>query len=630
MDALSFLRQTACSCIVYCCQKLDAEGIHFLTQIRFIQPQAPIVLLTSDLTSEVIFEGINRAHVFRFIKAPVIQEELEGSLLEAIDRHLLFKKRSVLLKESSLHNRELEALTTSLEEMVEQRTKHVEESNSEQSNKLAKERQLIRFIAELSSLDSVEDVFQALRRDLKKFHHLANPILAYRVAAGRVRYWSFQGSQLRLSESGDIFEFPKEASSFEPIVMQALANHLGRPIAKAHLQPLDLRLSRWQWRGAEAFLCFENSFQDRELQEFSDFLAERAEVLGMVLDRIFLEENLETFSWRWEKTFDGMRDPIAIIDMDFNIIRANKKFGERVQNRKCYELFAQRSEPCEHCPAQKALREGVAQVQSIEALGHVFEVHSYPVKVSEGAATTVMHQYIDVTQSRELYLRMLQSEKMGAIGLLAGNIAHELNNPLTGIRSLTQVLLQETENEKQLHSDLVEIEKAALRSQKIIKNLLDFSQGNLGINEICSVDELVEKTMPMLKTSLRMHRLHLLLDAKDVMVKVEPHLIQQVIFNLVNNACQAMKEVGDLTIRTGLFVDRAFIEVEDNGPGIPSALQNKIFEPFFTTKNEGQGTGLGLSLARSVIEGFAGSLKLKNVEPQGACFRIELPVVVKG
>src|SRR5690606_13287282 len=92
--------------------------------------------------------------------------------------------------------------------------------------------------------------------------------------------------------------------------------------------------------------------------------------------------------------------------------------------------------------------------------------------------TTVVNQYVDVTQSRELYLRMLQTEKLEAIGLLAGNIAHELNNPLTGIRSLAQVLQVQPETTSELKADLHEIEKAAARSQKIIKDLLDFSVGS--------------------------------------------------------------------------------------------------------------------------------------------------------
>jgi len=169
--------------------------------------------------------------------------------------------------------------------------------------------------------------------------------------------------------------------------------------------------------------------------------------------------------------------------------------------------------------------------------------HSNPISLKDAERrTSVVHQYDDVTQKRERYLRMLQSEKMEAMGLLAGNIAHELNNPLTGLRSLAQVLIQEYQDQSQIKQDLLEVEKATARSQKIIKNLLEFSHGGSQELRLTSVKELVERTLPMLKTALRMHRMKLELSSGNDQILVEPHLFQQVIFNLVNNACQAMKE----------------------------------------------------------------------------------------
>jgi signal transduction histidine kinase len=220
---------------------------------------------------------------------------------------------------------------------------------------------------------------------------------------------------------------------------------------------------------------------------------------------------------------------------------------------------------------------------------------------------------------------MLQNEKMGAIGMLAGNIAHELNNPLTGLRSLTQVLLQETPAQGNLHADLIEIEKATARSQRIIKNLLDFSKGEDQPAEFVSVDEIVERTLPMLKSALRNHRLEVDLQTLNASVFVEPHLLQQVVFNLINNACQAMKDAGRLSVNTSVKSGNVLIEIEDTGPGIPPEVLRRIFEPFFTTKKEGHGTGLGLSMSKSIIEKFGGTIQFRNVEPHGSCFTIVLP-----
>ncbi|MBO9666943.1 MAG: PAS domain-containing sensor histidine kinase, partial [Bdellovibrio sp.] len=447
----------------------------------------------------------------------------------------------------------------------------------------------------------------------RKFHKIGDPILAFRTEEIKTHFLSFQLGTLTQSESTVNFEFPKNAQVPSADLIRHFANHFGRPFAKTYVVPLELRLTSHFLGGkGEAILCIENSLNDKEMGPFVDFMNDRMRPLSMALDRVLLENQLSVFSYRWEKTFDGMRDPIAILDVDHNVVRANRKFSERLLQQKSSE--------------SSALESGQPHTGQIQIDGRVYQVHSYPVVGAQGGrATNVVNQYVDITQSRELYLRMLQNEKMGAIGMLAGNIAHELNNPLTGLRSLTQVLLQEAAKNTHLHSDLVEIEKAAARSQRIIKNLLDFSKGEDQPAEDITVDEIVERTLPMLKSALRTHRLEVTLQSMEKTVHVEPHLIQQVVFNLVNNACQAMKDPGRLKLNSFIQDGKVHLEIEDTGPGIPVEIQRRIFEPFFTTKKEGHGTGLGLSMSKSVIEKFGGSIQVKNVEPQGACFVITLP-----
>jgi len=131
--------------------------------------------------------------------------------------------------------------------------------------------------------------------------------------------------------------------------------------------------------------------------------------------------------------------------------------------------------------------------------------------------------------------------------------------------------------------------------------------------------------LPMLKSVLRTHRLDLDLQTADKTVLVEPHLMQQVVFNLINNACQAMKDPGRVKISSHARESKIIFTVEDTGPGIPIEIQKRIFEPFFTTKKEGHGTGLGLSMSKSIIEKFQGQIECHNVEGSGACFVITLP-----
>ncbi|MFN7263058.1 MAG: sensor histidine kinase, partial [Pseudobdellovibrionaceae bacterium] len=126
-------------------------------------------------------------------------------------------------------------------------------------------------------------------------------------------------------------------------------------------------------------------------------------------------------------------------------------------------------------------------------------------------------------------------------------------------------------------------------------------------------------------TALRMHRLKLDLFQGDDVIEVEPHLFQQVIFNLVNNACQAMKETGTVFLSTFLEGNQSLIfQVQDEGPGVPESMKDQIFEPFFTTKQEGLGTGLGLSISKKIIESLGGKIEVFSGVTRGAVFKVTL------
>ncbi len=281
----------------------------------------------------------------------------------------------------------------------------------------------------------------------------------------------------------------------------------------------------------------------------------------------------------------------------------------------------------------EALTTGEPKQGQIKRNGKVYDVLSYPILLHDDqTSTNVINHYVDVTAARQLHGQVVQNEKMAAIGLLAGNIAHELNNPLTGIRSLAQILISEINDGNPLKDDLKEVESAAARSQKIIENLLDFSKGG-GLEEReqkIAFNEVVERTLPMLKTAMRDHRSEITLTKETTLVKAEPNLLQQVVFNLVNNACQAMIDAGTISIETEVVrtgpIAQVCLKVRDTGSGIPNEIKEAIFEPFFTTKEEGRGTGLGLSMSQSIIQNFGGEIKVESEVGKGSTFTVFLPL----
>ncbi len=593
---------------------------------RFEQGSAKTtrILVTDTLTPEIFRQAVNHAHVHECVDIEDFKKRWKQILTKAVGHYHRSSSKTQLLKESTRQFRELEALNSNLEKIVYERTQHIENSKEEEEEKLNKVRSLIRLIKELAQSTSFEDLLLILRREFRKFHKIGEPILVYQKSAGRVDFVSFQSGQVLFTHKKGDFPFADEISLSGTELLRSLANHFGRPFIKGLYIPLEMKESAFQ--GAQAGVCLEVSLSETELEQFLDFVRERVQSIAITVDRLMLENELVQFSYRWEKTFDGFRDPIAIVDLDFEVLRSNKKFSDKIIRKKCYESFAKRNTICEGCPIPAAIRTGQSQRGQIQVGDRVFEVNSYPIRIENGTQiTNVVNQYVDITHSRELYLRLLQSEKMGAIGLLAGNIAHELNNPLTGLRSLSQVLLAETQSES-LKSDLIEIEKATARSQQIIRNLLDFSWGGPQIKRRTTLDEIVTKTIPMLKAVMRIHRQEFELEASHAFIQVEPHLLQQVVFNLVNNACQAMKEPGTLTVTTSVREDQVVLTIGDTGPGIPENLQEKIFEPFYTTKKEGLGTGLGLSLTRKIVESYGGRIHVQSHPGEGARFEVTLPV----
>lgn len=616
-----------------------ASGIDILEFAKEKSPSTSRILLTGRVETSVIEEAVNRGHVFRFIAKPWENEQLLVDIGKAIEHHHLKTTEAGLLKEVSLQNRQLERLTSGLEQLVTERTVTAESSKIEVERQLSHVRDLVRFIKDLSNLTAVDELVGLIRKELKSFHEVRAPALGFVVAERRPMILYFQGKQIVEREARTLWPNRSRIRFNESEDRHYLANEFSRPFAKILAVPLKRRsVAANSDSEPPATLFFEHALSDESVDRFLSFISERLQPLSIALDRVLLEYHLKYTSLQWESTFDGIKDPIAIVDIDFSVVRANRHFngptqtGTKVYESRCHRLFAGSESMCRGCPMPEALRLGLPSKGIIKRGSRIFEVLSYPIKLhGDSISTNVINHYVDVTSARELHGRMVQSEKMAAIGLLAGNIAHELNNPLTGIRSLAQVLMKEVPP-GQLNDDVSEVEKAAGRSQRIIENLLAFSKGGgEQKQEVISVNEVVRRTLPMLKTAMREHRSEIHLEEREARVRVEPHLMQQVVFNLVNNACQAMKDPGTITIETDIADDAgkrwSVLRVKDTGEGIPAEIMESIFEPFFTTKEKGQGTGLGLSMCQSVIENFGGNIAVSSEPGGGTEFTVRLPIV---
>ena len=235
----------------------------------------------------------------------------------------------------------------------------------------------------------------------------------------------------------------------------------------------------------------------------------------------------------------------------------------------------------------------------------------------------------------EMHSRLVQAEKLAALGELVAGVAHELNNPLTSITLHAELLAKQNIN-GDAHNHLEKITEQARRAAQTVHRLLDFSRQRPLANEPTQTNDLLQKTVDLLSHELHAHNITIKmhLDEHLPIVIVDPQQIQQVFVNLILNAMQAIgKEQGkgSLTLRSEQRADGRQqvirIVIEDDGPGIPPQIQARIFDPFFTTKPQGQGTGLGLSVCHGIITRHNGRIWVESETGQGAAFFIELPVL---
>jgi two-component system NtrC family sensor kinase len=236
----------------------------------------------------------------------------------------------------------------------------------------------------------------------------------------------------------------------------------------------------------------------------------------------------------------------------------------------------------------------------------------------------------DVTSRIHLQEQLQHSEKMASIGLLAAGVAHEVNTPLAGISSYTQMLRQQVANDDPRAPLLEKIEKQTFRAAKIITNLLNFARAGSGDVETLDVNQVLKDVLSLVEHQLEHARIKVRRELGEDLPRVRgnENRLQQVFFNLVLNARDAMPKGGWLTIATHLRGGEVVIEVRDTGEGIRREDLKRIYDPFFTTKGSGQGTGLGLSVSYGIVREHGGTIRVDSAPDKGTTFEVALPTPI--
>jgi PAS domain S-box-containing protein len=234
----------------------------------------------------------------------------------------------------------------------------------------------------------------------------------------------------------------------------------------------------------------------------------------------------------------------------------------------------------------------------------------------------------DITTEKKLEHQIIQSERLAAMGAMIGGVAHELNNPLTSILGVSE-LLQDSQTTDAARRQIAILQQQARRAAEIVHNLTYFSSPPAPGKTPVNLAEVVERTLNLHAYSLRKNSITVdfLRESGLPHVQADPHQLMQVFLNLILNAEQAIREAhdhGTLRIRLGNTGESVWASFHDDGPGIPAENLASIFDPFYTTKRPGRGTGLGLSICKAVMKEHNGTIEAANAPGGGAVFTVTL------
>ena len=271
----------------------------------------------------------------------------------------------------------------------------------------------------------------------------------------------------------------------------------------------------------------------------------------------------------------------------------------------------------------------------------VYSTWNYcPVSDERGRVTHIVGTYRDLTEKRRLEEALIHSQRLDAVGRLAGGVAHDFNNLLSVINGYCEMMASRRNVRRLAARELGEIHDASDKAAHLVRQLLAFSRRQTNNPKVVNLDQLVRDNSSILTRLLKPARaLEFALDAHKANIRVDPAQIQQVLLNLTLNARDALAEGGCATISTS--VRRAGLEnpdglprgsyavlsVADNGTGMDEEVRAHLFEPFFTTKETGKGTGLGLALVYGVVQQSGGFIRVQSTPGHGSLFEIFLPLV---
>ncbi len=382
---------------------------------------------------------------------------------------------------------------------------------------------------------------------------------------------------------------------------------------------------------------------------------ESGEIVGameMSLDithRKHLEDKLEQSEKQYHAIFNNIPSPVFVLDVDsFDILDCNDSirpvYGYRKEDivGQSFLTFFPIEERQRYDHLLKTQKE-IDQARHMDHQGRTLLVNIRLSPSHYSGHDVLLAATSDITDRVEAELKLIQAGKMATLGEMATGVAHELNQPLSVIKTASSYFLRKTRRKEAIREDILttmaeEIDSHVDRASNIINHLRQFGRKAELTLQPVNVNEVLLKAFEMFSQQLKLREIDVQWDLGQSlpMIQAEPGRLEQVFINLLINGRDAIEEkrkkatddqelLKRITIRTYRKKRRVAIDVCDSGIGIPKDNRGKIFEPFFTTKKVGDGTGIGLSISYGIVKDFGGTIRVTSQVDQGACFTITFP-----
>jgi|GEM_PF-1418679 len=629
----------------------ERTGAVFLQELNKEHPGITRIMLTGYRKDDVVKEAINKGGVFKFINKPWDEVQLKSAIFSAAERSKAIKKNLSSIEEIKNNNQKIEKITAMLERSLKLNEKKLSDNLDSFTSTQKVLNASNELIGTISSGKSFSQIVSAVLLGIKNVVDCETvSITRYSDSDGKICVYNNSGEKnTGLGHHKDFSALLRSimSSNYSPAILTSIYAKDGlkelffedTSVSSILVYPINIKTFE-----PDPYLFMlalgrkgKHTFTKEEVLLLRDI----SSALYIAIERMMISSYIQKGLKQWENAFDSILDPLFILLPDYSIARVNMaiekiigKSSSSVAGEKCYKIFKAASTVCVGCIAAKSFETAKTNTNDVVPC---FDkkglfASSYPVLDDNGNVTSVIQYNNDRSAEYKLYKQLIQSEKLAAIGMLASNISHEINNPLGGILAYSQLLKSELPKGDALSKDMSEIEAACYRCKNIISNLLDFSRDTSGDQKVpVSLQKMVEGTLPLLNICIKDHELLVENEQEPVYVWGNAGQLQQVLFNFITNAVDATPKHGKITVTTKKSGngDCSF-SVSDNGIGMSKEAQAKIFEAFFTTKEKGKGTGLGLFVSYGIILDHKGSITVNSEQNRGSTFTVTLPLYDTG